>query len=228
MSEAPPPPPPAPPGSYPAYPPPPYPPPGHVPPPAPRRRRGLPVVLAVAAALAVLAVAVVVPVVTLAGDEDGGPAAGFAAADLDDVVVYEDLSRDHLSGPIDYPQEPPVGGPHAPVWLDCGAYDAQVPAENLVHDLEHGTVVISYLPGEVDAAGVAALTAWLPANGILTPWPEQESPVVITVWGRQLALTGPDDERIGLFIEAYGDGSTSPEPFASCAGGIRPGGGKLT
>ena len=41
------------------------------------------------------------------------------------------------------------------------------------------------------------------------------------MWGRQLALTGADDPRLRLFIAAFGDGHTAPEPFASCAGGIR-------
>jgi hypothetical protein len=45
--------------------------------------------------------------------------------------------------------------------------------------------------------------------------------VVVTVWGRQLALTGADDPRLGMFVAAFGDGHTAPEPFASCAGGVR-------
>ena len=30
---------------------------------------------------------------------------------------------------MDYDPVPPVGGPHAPVWLDCGVYDEQVREE---------------------------------------------------------------------------------------------------
>lgn len=66
------------------------------------------------------------------------------------------------------------------------------------------------------------MTELLPANGLLSPYPDQEAAVVITVWGRQLALDGPDDPRIQLFIDAYGAGDTAPEPFASCNGGARP------
>ena len=43
--------------------------------------------------------------------------------------------------------------------------------------------------------------------------------MVVTVWGRQLDLTGADDPRLELFIDEYSEGVTSPEPFASCAGG---------
>jgi hypothetical protein len=53
----------------------------------------------------------------------------------------------------------------------------------------------------------------------MSPYPEQEAPVVITVWARQLELTGADDPRIPLFIDGYGAGDTAPEAFASCAGG---------
>ena len=41
------------------------------------------------------------------------------------------------------------------------------------------------------------------------------------MWDRQLRLTGADDPRLPLFLERFGDGHTAPEPFASCAGGVR-------
>ena len=140
---------------------------------------------------------------------------------LDAVEVFEDLPTTHTDEPVDYPTEPPVGGPHADRWLDCGVYDEQVPAENLVHDLEHGTVVIAHDPG-LDEDDVAALVDELPQNGILTPWAGLDAPVVVTVWGRRLALTGADDPRLPLFIRELGNGETAPEPRASCAGGIEP------
>ncbi|ANH39955.1 hypothetical protein I601_3549 [Nocardioides dokdonensis FR1436] len=138
---------------------------------------------------------------------------------LDDVRVYEDLVIKHVEGDVDYEQDPPVGGPHADRWLDCGVYDTQVRPENVVHDLEHGTVLISYRPG-TPPADVDALAAVLPDNGILTPWRSQVAPVVVTVWGSQLSLIGADDPRLALFIESFGAGETAPEPFASCAGGL--------
>ncbi|NYD59279.1 hypothetical protein BKA08_003517 [Nocardioides marinisabuli] len=138
---------------------------------------------------------------------------------LDQVRVYDDLPTTHVDGDVDYEQEPPVGGPHADRWLDCGAYDTQVRAENVVHDLEHGTVLLAYGP-DTSADDVRRLEALLPDNGILTPWEGLEAPVVVTVWGRQLALTGADDPRLPLFIDAFGAGETAPEPFASCAGGV--------
>ena len=90
--------------------------------------------------------------------------------------------------------------------------------ENAVHDLEHGTVWITYDPALAED-DVAALAAVLPDDGILSPYPDLPATVVVTVWGAQLRLTGPDDPRLPLFLEEYGDGSTAPEAFASCEGG---------
>jgi len=180
------------------------------------------VVIALVAAFVVLALAVVVPVAVQrlrAGQE------AAVTADLSEVRDYPDLPRDHVEGDVDYAQVPPVGGKHDPVWLDCGAYDAPVRDENGVHDLEHGSVWITYRP-DLDAAGVRTLTEALPQNGILSPYDGLPAPVVVTVWGRQLRLTGADDPRLVLFIQRYGAGRTAPEPFASCAGGVRaPSGG---
>lgn len=200
----------------PTHPPPAYPPPPGPPPPAPRRT--LPVVLAAIAAVLLIAVAVAVPVVLRqAGADD---VAREGPVNLDAVRVYDDLDPAHTPDDVDYPQSPPVGGPHDPVWLDCGVYDEPVRDENLVHDLEHGSVFIAHDP-DLDADDVAALAELLPQNGILAPYDGLAAPVVVTVWGRQLELDGADDPRLPLFLDTYAGGVTAPEPFASCAGGVR-------
>jgi len=212
----------------PSYPPPPpsYPPPGLTQPEPtllasfgpepPRRSRGPVIALAVIGAAIVVALAVAIPLLVT---ESPVP------SDLTAVKSYDDLSTDHTPDDVDYPQSPPVGGEHAPVWLECGVYDEPVREENAVHDLEHGTVWFSYAP-DLDADDVSTLADELPQNGIMAPYPGLTSPVVVTVWGRQLALVGADDPRLELFIRTYGGGETAPEPFASCAGGVRdPSGG---
>ncbi|MDO9456951.1 DUF3105 domain-containing protein [Nocardioides sp.] len=204
--------------------------------------------LAVVAALVVVAAAVVVPLVLL-GDDDGPDDAGADrgtesssstgsdtdtdtgtgtassepdTSDLSDVQSYEDLPTTHVTDPVDYAQTPPVGGEHFGEWLECGAYDEPVVDENAVHDLEHGAVWITYDPALADD-DVAALEAQLPQNGIMSPYDGLPAPVVVTVWGRQLALTGADDPRLPLFVEEFDDGVTAPEAFASCAGGTAVG-----
>lgn len=199
-------------------------------PPAPQRNR-VPVVITVAAALLVvalvlaLAVAVAVVVQRVLVHREQQASAG---ANLDDVQVFEGLRNDHTEGDVDYDTVPPAGGPHDPVWLQCGAYDEPVRDENAVHDLEHGAVWITYDP-DLSGDDVDALAKALPDNGILSPYDDLPSPVVVTVWERQLELTGADDPRLALFFAGFSDGHTAPEPFASCAGGAsEPDGGNST
>ncbi|GAA3651432.1 hypothetical protein GCM10022237_09070 [Nocardioides ginsengisoli] len=184
----------------------------------------LPVALAVIVAILLIGTAVLVPVLLGRDDEPAAGRGTSGTGGLDAVRQYDGLTNQHLriGEAHAYPQSPAVGGDHAPYWIECGAYDEPLPETAAVHDLEHGTTWLTYRPDRVDADGVRALAALLPANGLLSPYPGQDAPVVITVWGRQLALTGPDDPRITAFIARFGAGETAPEPFASCNGGIDP------
>lgn len=180
--------------------------------PGPARDRTM-VVMAVVLGVLFLTVAVVVPVAVTQYREAATPT-------LDDVQVLEDLRNDHVRREVDYGSTPPAGGPHDGAWLQCGVYDEQPRTENVVHSLEHGTVWVTYEPG-LGETELEALAAQLPARGILSPYPGQDAPVVVTVWERQLELDGADDDRLALFLAEYGDGHTAPEPFASCEGGVR-------
>ncbi|KAA1416342.1 DUF3105 domain-containing protein [Nocardioides humilatus] len=191
----------------------------------PTSKRPLGVAVAVGAGVLVVVGAVVLPSV-LGGDDESEsqapPASPGATVDTSNLALVQEYDLPpwhHTSDDVDYPQSPPVGGDHFDPWLECGVYDVPVSDELAVHDLEHASVWITYRPDQVDAEGVAELAGALPQNGIMSPYPTQEAPVVITAWARQLALIGPDDPRIALFIDKYGAGETAPEAFASCAGG---------
>jgi hypothetical protein len=212
------------------------PPPVYQAPPSGGGAKTLAIVLGAVGAVLVIGLAVLVPVV-LSRDDDAGPGADKGRSgseqgtdgpgdesDLSVVEEHSDLKTDHTEDDVEYEQSPPVGGPHHSQWLDCGAYDEPVSEENVVHDLEHGTVWITYEPG-LDEESVAALEEALPQNGILSPYDGLTAPVVVTVWGRQLELSGADDPRLELFITEFGAGETAPEPFASCAGGLSDPGG---
>ncbi len=185
--------------------------------------RRLPLVLATVGAVLVMGAALVAPLVdqALRGEEEAQ-----RALDLTLVETWDITDRAHTPDDVTYPQTPPAGGAHAPIWLACGAYDEPVREENAVHDLEHGSVWITYDP-DLSADDVETLAARLPDNGIMSPFDGLPSPVVITVWGAQLQLDGADDERLGLFLEEYGDGQTAPEFGVSCQGGTPDPGGDL-
>ena len=179
------------------------------------RSSRLPLVLASVGAVLVLGAALAAPLVNrlVRGEEEAQ-----RALDLTLVETWDITDRAHTTDDVDYPQNPPVGGAHAPIWLACGVYDEAVRDENAVHDLEHGTVWITHDP-DLSADDVEALADQLPDNGIMSPREDLPSPVVITVWGTQLQLDGADDERLGLFLEEYGDGHTAPEFGVTCQGG---------
>lgn len=126
----------------------------------------------------------------------------------------------HVSGEVEYEQNPPAGGEHSATWLNCGIYDLPVPNEYAVHSLEHGAVWVTYDP-DLPFDDVEALREKVPATySILSPYPDLPAPVVVSSWNRQLYLTGADDERLDEFIQAFWRASDVPEPNSACWNGI--------
>jgi hypothetical protein len=136
------------------------------------------------------------------------------------VVTYSNLARTHVTGPVTYAQNPPVGGPHDPVWLNCGIYTSPVRNENAVHSLEHGAVWITYQPSLPESA-VQHLVTLVKGHAyvILSPYPGLPAPVVASAWGLQLKLQSATDPRIAQFIQKYANGPQAPEPGGECTGG---------
>jgi len=54
---------------------------------------------------------------------------------------------------------------------------------------------------------------------LLNPYPDQTSPIVLTVWDRQLAVDSASDARVTEFIDRYRQ-VRGPESGASCSGGV--------
>jgi len=141
----------------------------------------------------------------------------------DDVKTYDvGAAGKHTEGDVDYEQSPPVGGPHNPVWQNCGFYDKPVRDENAVHSLEHGAVWITYSPDlPQDQVNELRTTAQSQSYILVSPYPDLPSntPVVASAWGKQVLLDGADDPDLESFIKAYRQGPQTPEPGAVCTGG---------
>ena len=133
---------------------------------------------------------------------------------------YSNLSRDHTREPVDYPQTPPVGGPHNPIWQNCGFYSKPVRNEHAVHSMEHGAVWITYAPDlpEDQVEKLKSLT--LKSYVLVSPYPGLPAPVVASAWGKQLRLNSANDPRLAQFVRAYRLGPQNPEPGAPCSGGV--------
>jgi len=172
-------------------------------------------------------------------DDDGGGGAGFDAGagadetttttmtpttqmELGVVKTYDDLSADHVSDRVDYPQTPPVGGPHWQVWQDCGFYDEPVFNETAVHSMEHGAVWITYRP-DLPADQVDQIRTYAEQPYVLaSPWEDDSlpAPVVLTAWGAQLGLDSLPSAEADQFLVTYREGPTAPEPGAPCTDGL--------
>ena len=137
------------------------------------------------------------------------------------LMTFDNLSRNHTQGSVTYPQTPPVGGDHNPVWQNCGIYDQPVKNENAVHSLEHGAVWITYQP-DLPADQVAQLRSLVQGRPytLLSPYPNLPGPIFASAWGVQLKVDNASDSRLPLFISRYAQGPQTPEPGAACSGGI--------
>jgi hypothetical protein len=109
----------------------------------------------------------------------------------------------------DYNSVPPTSGPHwATGWARCGLYNDELPDAQVVHNMEHGQVIISHNlkdPAEIErlkdvARSLPSYRNWL----ILRPYSKiQDNEVAIASWGWMDRFTGIDEQRIRDFYEAH-------------------------
>ncbi len=141
---------------------------------------------------------------------------------IDGVVAVPVTGVDHVRHDVEYPTSPPAGGPHLGVWLNCGFYTVPVLDELAVHSLEHGAVWVTYRSDVApEVRRRLAVLATESSHVLVSPYEEQESPLVLTAWARQLPLDALDDPRFDRFLDVYlFDGPTAPEPGAACSGAV--------
>ena len=146
------------------------------------------------------------------------------AAVTDGPLLTEVMqSRRHFPGPskftdifpAGYNTVPPTSGPHWQQWSNCGFFTHDLPDELLVHNLEHGNIIVSY--NFTDAARTEALRAALSAIPLAEEFAIArrydaipEGMVAITAWGVLDRMMGVDSERIAAFFRDY-PGNTGPE-----------------
>ncbi|MCH0564988.1 MULTISPECIES: DUF3105 domain-containing protein [unclassified Streptomyces] len=158
-----------------------------------------------------------------AGDGDSAGAGHFVTG-ADGVRTWQgELSRKHVTAPVHYPMEPPVGGDHDPVWAECDGtvYTKALKNGNAVHSLEHGAVWVTY-NGEAAGSDVEALAAKVERTPytMMSPYPDQRDPIVLTAWGHQRSVKSAGDPAVDAFLAAYVQGEQTPEPGATCSGGM--------
>ncbi|MFF4042752.1 MULTISPECIES: DUF3105 domain-containing protein [unclassified Streptomyces] len=158
------------------------------------------------------------------GDAKGSGDSGHFTTGKDGVKTWSGkLARTHVTTRVSYPMHPPVGGNHNPVWLNCNGdvYTKPVQDENAVHALEHGAVWVTYTD-KAQKADVDALAAKVKKTpySLMSPYQNQDAPLVLSAWGHQVTVKSASDPEVDKFFATYVQGAQTPEPGASCTGGI--------
>jgi hypothetical protein len=167
---------------------------------------------------ALAAVVALLAVVACSGDDKPKP------PKIEGVEVFEGLSHKHVTTDVTYPQTPPVGGEHAPVWLGCAVYTEPVPEENAVHSMEHGAIWITYDPAlsQDEVQRLTRLQGLKPEYVLISPLQGLPSKVVASTWGLRLKADAVDDPRLAEFVKEYAGGNQGGEQGADCVRGATP------
>ena len=153
--------------------------------------------------------------------------------------TFPPMGRQHvqsLSSGFQYSSFPPTSGPHYPVPVVYNIYDQPVPEIRLVHNLEHGAVVVQYGP-KVPQQTVQQIAAWYSKDSLglvvaaLPPVSEikakapagYENKIFLTAWTHLATCTTFDEGAFDRFRDDYrGPEGDAPEKFPPSA--LQPGG----
>jgi Protein of unknown function (DUF3105) len=181
-------------------------------------------------AVVVAAVAVIVGVIIWQGrDSDRVSPQALAAARQQagstGVTEYAEAGRDHIDPnqqPDNWNSTPPTSGDHLGGTIPAGVYDSEQDERAIVHNLEHGYVVIQYKGIPEDQ--VSQLREFVNERSgsklILAPWSGLERDgVALTAWRNLETMQRVNLDVVKAFVDDYmvpgGDKSRAPEPFAA-------------
>lgn len=145
------------------------------------------------------------------------------ARDVEGTQYFDIVGRSHIASGTPgsgYNSNPPTSGNHWGSPAKAGIYDKQLPDEQLIHNLEHGYVWISYRPGNNNAEASAGagqstgvsedvineLKKIVEADNwkvILEPREKNDKVIALAAWGRLLNLDNPDYDKVKDFIKTY-------------------------
>lgn len=111
-----------------------------------------------------------------------------------------------------YNSNPPTSGPHYEQPSRWGVSQAELPDEQLIHNLEHGGIWISYIGIDDSTKSALEKIANSKSKVIVEPRAKNDAPIALASWGRLLKLEKFDEQTILNFIKS--NKNQSPEPFA--------------
>ena len=116
---------------------------------------------------------------------------------------------------VEYSTSPATSGDHWATPISCGFYEDGLSDERIVHNLEHGNIVVSYnlaTDGEVDQLrdaleGIGKNAIW----GVTRSYDKIPSgTVALAAWGVLDTMQEVDEDRIKTFFDTY-SGALGPE-----------------
>ncbi|WNR44896.1 DUF3105 domain-containing protein [Paenibacillus roseipurpureus] len=125
------------------------------------------------------------------------------------VTTDKDYGRDHKDGTLMYEMKIPTSGTHSPHDLKFGFYKEKPPTEKIVHNMEHGDIIIHYHPDAPKALldQIEYLTHFTTAGAGVLAVPNPDVPadqeVVVTAWTKTMPLAKFDEASVGTFIYEY-------------------------
>jgi len=152
----------------------------------------------------------VVIVVLVAGGGDGKKSSGPEAVSAGCVAQsYPSMGRNHVlevKPDFEYNSFPATSGPHYPETAIYNAYGEPVPQIRLLHNLEHGAVIVQY-GDKVAPSAVDELIRWYrddPNGIIVAPLPELGGKIAATAWTQLLTCSqGFDEKAFSDFRDSY-------------------------
>ena len=177
---------------------------------AQRRRRIMIGAGVVVAVILVTALTIALANITLASPSPT-PAAQIAQGQCSLVQNFPSQGGTHISPGDSHPpynSNPPNSGWHWANPQDWGIYTTSQVQEQLIHNLEHGGIVIQYR--DLPPADLQRLTSLVERDRIhmvLAPYPDLPAGanVALTAWTHLQLCNGVDEDAIRLFVTAYRD-----------------------
>ena len=143
-----------------------------------------------------------------------GPISNLFGMNKVQSVSFANQGQEHITpdkAPVTtYNSNPPTSGPHFGVAAAWGTYDRALPDETLVHNLEHGGIVIGYncadgcpeLVTQLKGAASQYRTKVVLAPRLNTDVPSR---ITLTAWTKLDQFNDFDADRIKAFIAAFKD-----------------------
>ncbi|PIR46530.1 MAG: hypothetical protein COV07_03835 [Candidatus Vogelbacteria bacterium CG10_big_fil_rev_8_21_14_0_10_45_14] len=111
-----------------------------------------------------------------------------------------------------YNSNPPSSGWHYANPAKWGVHEEELPDEQVIHNLEHGGIWITYKDLSADELESLTKLARLP-KVIMTPRATNDASIALVSWGQVQKLGSFDEDAILNFITT--NRNQSPEPYAN-------------